>query len=63
MTILKAEEGKKFIRADKSAVYDTIIYLSDIDSKDNYIQVSDEEAVQLQASLDLKAQEGLKSAE
>lgn len=52
MTILKADEGKKFIRADKSAVYDDIIYLSDIDSKDNYIQVSDEEAEALRKELE-----------
>lgn len=60
MTILKADEGKKFIRADKTAVYDTIIYLSDIDSADNYVQVSEAEAEELKKELEETGMEGLR---
>lgn len=60
MTKLEAKTGYKFVRADKSAVYDTIIYLSDIDSVDNYIEVTDEEAEALKESLEAKAMERLK---
>lgn len=61
MTILKADEGKKFVRADKSAVYDTIIYLSDIDSADNYVQVTEAEAEELKKELEETAMEGLRN--
>ena len=43
MTKLTADEGYVFALKDRSAVYDNILYLSDIDSKDRYIQVTEEE--------------------
>ena len=43
MTKLEAKNGYVFALKDKSAVYDNILYLSDIDRKDRYIQVTEEE--------------------
>lgn len=60
MTKLTAKTGYKFARADKTAVYDTIMYLSDIDSKDNYIELTDEEAKALKEELEEKAMPNLR---
>lgn len=49
MTKLEANDGYVFALKDKTAVYDNIIYLSDIDSKDRYIQVTKDEAEKIRA--------------
>lgn len=52
MTILKAKEGYRIVRKDHSAVYDSVIYLADIDSKDNYEEMKDEDAESLKESIE-----------
>lgn len=51
MTKLTANDGFVFALKDKSAVYDNIIYLSDIDSADRYIQLPINEATKLKEDL------------
>lgn len=52
MTELKANDGYVFALKDRTAVYDDIIYLSDIDSKDRYIQVTKDEAEEIKAEIE-----------
>lgn len=52
MTKLTAKEGYVFALKDKTAVYDSIIYLSDIDSKDRYIEVTKDEGESLKKQLE-----------
>lgn len=49
---LKAKKGYVFAKADKSAVYDNVIYLGIYDSEDNYIQLSKKEAEALKKELE-----------
>lgn len=49
---IKAKKGYVFAKADKSAVYDNIIYLGIYDSEDNYIQLSKKEAEALKKELE-----------
>lgn len=58
MTKLEAKEGHVFALKDRSAVYDSIIYLSDIDSKDRYVEVTEEEAEAIKAELEKERQIG-----
>lgn len=51
MTKLEAKEGQVFALKDRSAVYDNIIYLSDIDDPARYIQVTEAEGEALKAEL------------
>lgn len=51
MTKIESKEGFVFVRKDHSAVYDNIIYLSDIDSKDNYEEMAKDEAESLKNRL------------
>lgn len=52
INVIKAKEGYVFALKDKSEVYDTIIYLGKYDSADNYIQVTKEEATQLEQQIE-----------
>lgn len=52
MTKLEAKEGLKFALKDRSAVYDNIIYLSDIDDPARYVEVTEEEAEAIKAELE-----------
>lgn len=52
MTKLEAKEGYVFALKDKSAVYDNILYLSDLDSKDRYIEVTEEEGKSIKEELE-----------
>lgn len=49
---LKSKKGYVFAKADKSAVYDSIMYLGIHDSEDNYIQLSKKEAEALKKELE-----------
>ena len=49
---IKAKKGYVFAKADKSAVYDNVLYLGIYDSEDNYIQVSKKEAEALKKELE-----------
>lgn len=51
MTKFKSKEGFVFVRKDHSAVYDKIIYLSDIDSADNYEEMAKDEAEKLKKEI------------
>lgn len=55
MTKLTADEGKVFALKDKSAVYDNVLYLSDIDSSERYIQLTEEEGKALRGRLEKEA--------
>lgn len=58
MTKLEAKKGYVFALKDKTAVYDSILYLSDIDTKDRYIEVTEEEGKELKEELEKEAQIG-----
>lgn len=60
MTHLTSEKGYVFAKADKTAVYGHNLYLSSIDSKDNYVQISEKEAEKLKKKLEEEALKGLK---
>ncbi len=51
---MKADEGFVFAKADKSAVYGTLMYLGIHDSPDNYIQIPLEEAEALKEEIRAK---------
>lgn len=54
MKKLTAKEGHVFALKDRSAVYDTLLYLSDIDSEDRYIEITKEEGDKLKKELEAK---------
>lgn len=49
---IECKEGYVFSKRDKSAVYDNIIYLGKYDSADNYIEVTKEEAKQIEKQIE-----------
>ena len=49
---IESKEGYVFALKDKSAVYDNIIYLGIYDSADNYIQVTKEEAKEIEKQIE-----------
>ena len=54
MKKLIAKEGCIFALKDRTAVYDNIIYLSDIDSEDRYIELTKDEGDKLKKELEEK---------
>ena len=54
MKKLTAKEGYVFALKDRTAVYDNIIYLSDIDSEDRYIELTKDEGDKLKKELEEK---------
>lgn len=54
MKKLIAKEGCVFALKDRSAVYDNLIYLSDIDSEDRYIEVTKDEGEALKKEIEAK---------
>jgi hypothetical protein len=54
MKILSAKEGYVFALKDRSAVYGSLIYMSDIDSEDRYIEVTKEEGENLKKEIEAK---------
>ena len=54
MKKLIAKEGYVFALKDRTAVYDNIIYLSDIDSEDRYIELTKDEGEKLKKELEAK---------
>ena len=51
---MKADEGFVFAKADKSAVYGTLMYLGIHDSPENYIQIPVAEAEAIKAEIEAK---------
>ena len=49
---IESKEGYVFALKDKSAVFDNIIYLGKYDSADNYIEVTKEEAIQIEKQIE-----------
>ena len=49
---IESKEGYVFALKDKSEVYDNIIYLGKYDSADNYIEVTKEEATQIEKQIE-----------
>jgi hypothetical protein len=49
---IECKEGYVFALKDKSEVYDTVIYLGKYDSADNYIEVTKEEAKQIEKQIE-----------
>lgn len=59
MTKIQSKEGFVFALKDRTAVYDNVIYLSDIDSRERYIEISVDEAKALKEEIDKRALEEL----
>ena len=55
---LNAKEGYVFAKADKSAVYGSIMYLGINDKADNYIQITEAEAKKINEQLEANAMSG-----
>ena len=49
---IESKEGYVFALKDKSEVYGNIIYLGKYDSADNYIEVTKEEAIQIEKQIE-----------
>ena len=49
---IESKEGYVFALKDKSMIFDTIIYLGKYDSADNYIEVTKEEAIQIEKQIE-----------
>ena len=49
---IESKEGYVFSNRDKSEVYDTVIYLGKYDSADNYIEITKEEATQIEKQIE-----------
>ena len=49
---IESKEGYVFALKDKSAVYGNIIYLGIYDSADNYIQITKEEANEIEKQIE-----------
>ena len=54
MKKLTAKEGYVFALKDRSAVYGNLIYLSDIDTKDRYIELTKEDGEKLKKELEAR---------
>ena len=54
MKKLIAKEGYVFALKDRTAVYDTLLYLSDIDSEDRYIELTKDEGKALKKEIEAK---------
>ena len=52
INVIKAKEGYVFTKRDKSEVYDTVIYLGKYDRADNYIQITKDEAIQIEKQIE-----------
>lgn len=52
INVIKAKEGYVFALKDKSEVYDDIIYLGIYDNAENYIQITKEEATQIEKKIE-----------
>ena len=57
---IESKEGYVFIKRDKSAVYDNVIYLGKYDSADNYIEVTKEEANEIRQQIEKQIEEALR---
>ena len=49
---IESKEGYVFALKDKSEVYDTVIYLGKYDSADNYIEVTINEAKEIEKQIE-----------
>lgn len=54
MKKLTAKEGCVFALKDRSAVYGSLIYMSDIDYEDRYIEVTKDEGKALKKEIEAK---------
>ena len=54
LRILTPNVGYRIVNKEKTQVYDTVVYLSKLDSIDNYITMPNEEAEQLIKDLETK---------
>ena len=52
INVIKAKEGYVFALKDKSEIYDDVIYLGIYDNAENYIQVTKEEATQIEQQIE-----------
>lgn len=59
MTKIQSKDGFVFALKDRTAVYDNVIYLSDIDSRERYIEIPVDEAKALKEEIDKRALEEL----
>lgn len=57
LRVLTPNIGCRIVNKDKTQVYDSVLYLGNLDSIDNYIEMSIEEAEQLSKELEGKANE------
>ena len=49
---IKSQEGYVFALKDKSEIYDDVIYLGIYDNAENYIQITKEEAIQIEKQIE-----------
>ena len=49
---IESKEGYVFALKDKSMIFDNVIYLGKYDSADNYIEVTKEEAIQIEKQIE-----------
>ena len=49
---IESKDGYVFALKDKSEVYDNVIYLGKYDSADNYIEITKEEATQIEKQIE-----------
>lgn len=59
MTKIQSKDGFVFALKDRTAVYDNVIYLSDIDSRERYIEIPVDEAKALKEEIDKRTLEEL----
>ena len=49
---IESKEGYVFALKDKSMIFDNVIYLGKYDSADNYIEITKEEATQIEKQIE-----------
>lgn len=62
MRKITCDASHRLAKKDKTAVYGRLIYLGNLDSEDNYIELANDEAEALQAELEEKALQGFEDA-
>lgn len=54
LRILTPNVGHRLANKERTQVYDTVVYLGKLDTMDNYIELTDDEAEQLIEELETK---------
>lgn len=54
LRILTPNAGYRIVNKEKTQVYDSVVYLGKLDTMDNYVELTQEEAEQLIKKLEVK---------